>query len=132
MYIKSWWDQRRKTKTVHVLCSHSINNIQEVIDKYNNRNTKLGELGNPNRPKINLDKVSHMVKHVFVKNGKIYAETELMDSPCGLILQGLYREGTDVNYGFRGTGRYELHRVEDYELHAIDAFMPNVPYEDKL
>jgi hypothetical protein len=130
--IREWFCSWKKHKTVHVLCSHDIVNIHQVINEYNKRKTKLGELGHPAGNVINLDRVSHIVKRVYIKNNKIYAKIKLMDSPCGKILQELYKAKAQVNYGFRGTGRYECDRVVEYKLDAIDSIQPNMPYEDKL
>lgn len=83
-------------------------NINEEVKRYINdcvkTNRAFGELGHPNTPKINLDRVSHRIVEL-VKEGKTWVGKALISStPCGLIARGLMEDGGQLGVSTRGVG----------------------------
>jgi len=84
----------------------------EVLDKevkrYNKefieQNRAMGELGHPEGPTVNLDRVSHMVTSLQ-KEGKNYiGEAKIMSTPMGNIVKNLIDDGAKLGVSSRGMG----------------------------
>lgn len=74
--------------------------IKEYIDK----KRAYGELGHPQGPTINLERVSHMTQSL-IKNGTDYiGKAKIMDTPYGNIVKNLMREGACLGVSSRGMG----------------------------
>ena len=62
-------------------------------DRYNNEyvstSRALGELGHPEGPTVNLERVSHMVKNLSVDGNNIVGRAKIMDTPYGKIVKNL-------------------------------------------
>lgn len=84
----------------------------EVLDKevsrYNRefieQNRAMGELGHPEGPTVNLDRVSHMITSLK-KEGKNYiGEAKIMSTPMGNIVKNLIDDGAKLGVSSRGMG----------------------------
>lgn len=84
----------------------------EVLDKevsrYNKefieQNRAMGELGHPEGPTVNLDRVSHMITSLK-KEGKNYiGEAKIMSTPMGNIVKNLIDDGAKLGVSSRGMG----------------------------
>ena len=84
----------------------------EVLDKevsrYNRefieQNRAMGELGHPEGPTVNLDRVSHMITSLQ-KEGKNYiGEAKIMSTPMGNIVKNLIDDGAKLGVSSRGMG----------------------------
>jgi hypothetical protein len=79
--------------------------IKRYTESYISKNRAYGELGHPQSPTINLDRVSHLIKEIrqegsnFIGKAKITEET-----PMGKIAAGLIREGAQLGISSRGLG----------------------------
>lgn len=79
--------------------------IKRYSESYISKNRAYGELGHPQSPTINLDRVSHLIKEIrqsgndFIGKAKITEET-----PMGKIAAGLIREGAQLGISSRGLG----------------------------
>ena len=79
--------------------------VKRYTEKYVNQNRAFGELGHPEGPSINLERVSHMIKELrqdgdnFVGKAKIMTET-----PYGAIVKNLIKEGAKLGVSSRGMG----------------------------
>lgn len=65
-----------------------------------------GELGHPNGPSINLDRVSHRIvelKHI-PDSGNIYGKAQILDTPMGNIARGIIESGGSLGVSSRGMG----------------------------
>lgn len=104
----------------------------------------LGELDHPADAKIHLDKVSHKVTKLEMKNGTVYGEAEVLKTPAGKILESLLKSGVKLGISSRGFGSTKevggLHEVQDdYKLVTFDIVsdpstpgaFPNPVYEHK-
>ena len=85
---------------VGVLQKESNRYIQEYV----NKNRAYGELGHPDGPTINLERVSHMIKELRQEGNNFYGKAKIMDTPYGNIVKNLISEGACVGVSTRGMG----------------------------
>ena len=84
----------------------------EVLDKevqrYNKefieKNRAYGELGHPEGPTVNLDKVSHMVTSLEPDGKNFIGEAKVMSTPMGKIVQNIMDDGGKLAVSSRGMG----------------------------
>ena len=78
------------------------------VNRYNkefiNKNRAFGELGHPDGPTVNLERVSHMVKKLYPDGKDFIGEAKIMDTPYGKIVKGLIDEGAQLGVSSRGMG----------------------------
>ena len=68
------------------------------------QNRAYGELGHPNGPSINLDRVSHMIKELRQDGSNFIGRAKIMDTPMGNIVKNLMDEGASLGVSTRGMG----------------------------
>lgn len=84
----------------------------ESLNKEANRYRKLyidesrafGELGHPDTPTINLERVSHMIKELRADGKDFYGKAKILETPYGKIVQSLLDEGAKIAVSTRGLG----------------------------
>lgn len=85
--------------------------LDEEIARYNDSHIKnnraYGELGHPNTPKINLDRVSHMIVSLKKEGNDYIGKAKLIDTPMGKIAISLVKEGARLGVSSRGVGSVE-------------------------
>lgn len=67
-------------------------------------NRAYGELGHPNSPTINLDRVSHMIKSLRREGNDFIGKAKIMDTPMGNIVRNLIGEGANIGVSSRAVG----------------------------
>jgi len=72
----------------------------EFIDK----KRAFGELGHPDGPVVNLERVSHMITELKPEGKNFIGEAKIMDTPYGKIVKGLIDEGAQLGVSSRGMG----------------------------
>ena len=72
----------------------------EFIDK----KRAFGELGHPDGPVVNLERVSHMITSLKSEGKNFIGEAKIMDTPYGKIVKGLIDEGAQLGVSSRGMG----------------------------
>ena len=72
----------------------------EFIDK----KRAFGELGHPDGPTVNLERVSHMITSLKSEGKNFIGEAKIMDTPYGKIVKGLIDEGAQLGVSSRGMG----------------------------
>ena len=85
---------------------------KEVLDKevtrYNkefiNKKRAFGELGHPDGPTVNLERVSHMNTKLYPDGNNFIGEAKIMNTPYGKIVKGLIDEGAQLGVSSRGMG----------------------------
>jgi len=65
---------------------------------------ELGELGHPDGPTVNLERVSHMITSLKPEGKNFIGEAKIMDTPYGKIVKGLIDEGAQLGVSSRGMG----------------------------
>jgi hypothetical protein len=68
------------------------------------QNRAYGELGHPQGPTINLERVSHMIKELRQENDNFVGRVKIMDTPYGNIVKNLMKEGAKLGFSSRGMG----------------------------
>ena len=84
----------------------------EILDKevaryneeYIDKNRAYGELGHPQGPTINLERVSHMIKDLRREGNNYVGRAKIMDTPYGNIVKNLMQEGDQLGVSSRGMG----------------------------
>ena len=82
--------------------------LEAETDRYNksyvSKNRAYGELGHPEGPTINLDRVSHMFTELRKDGSNIVGRAKVMETPMGKIVKSLIDEGGLVGISSRGMG----------------------------
>lgn len=82
--------------------------MQKEVDRYTkeyiNKNRAYGELGHPDSPSINLDRVSHMIKGLRMEGNNYIGRAKILDTPYGKIVKSLIDEGAQLGVSSRGLG----------------------------
>lgn len=84
----------------HILERECNRYIKESI----NENRAFGELGHPDNPSINLHLVSHMIKSLKREGNDFIGRAKVLDTPNGMIVQNLIKEGAKLGVSSRGLG----------------------------
>ena len=82
--------------------------LKKEVDRYNKQyiaeNRAYGELGHPQGPTINLERVSHMIKELRQEGDNFVGKAKIMDTPYGNIVKNLMGEGAKLGVSSRGMG----------------------------
>lgn len=78
--------------------------VQKYKESYIDKNRAYGELGHPNGPTINLERVSHMITGLKKEGSNYIGEAKIMDTPYGKIVKNLMDEGASLGVSSRGMG----------------------------
>lgn len=88
-------------------------------------NRAMGELGHPDGPTVNLERVSHIIKELKVEGSTITGKAKILDTPYGKIVKNLIDEGVKIGVSSRGMGSLKsvngINEVQkDFILSAVD------------
>ena len=82
--------------------------MSKEVDRYNEeyvkKNRAFGELGHPDTPSINLDRVCMMIKSLKEDGDNYIGRAKIMDTPYGKIVKSLIDEGAQLGVSSRGMG----------------------------
>ncbi|NBP58686.1 primosomal protein, partial [bacterium] len=78
--------------------------VQRYTEQYINKNRAFGELGHPDTPSINLDRVSHMVVNLRQEGNDWIGKAKILDTPMGNIVKSLIEGGAQIGVSSRGMG----------------------------
>ena len=82
--------------------------LQKEVSKYNKnfiqQKRAFGELGHPDGPTVNLERVSHITTSLTPDGKNFLGEAKIMDTPMGKIVQNLMDEGCKLGVSSRGMG----------------------------
>ena len=82
--------------------------LTKEVKRYNqefiNKKRAFGELGHPDGPTVNLERVSHMITKLEPEGKNFIGEAKIMDTPYGKIVKGLIDEGAQLGVSSRGMG----------------------------
>ncbi len=94
---------------------YPINTLAKEVHRYNENFVKkgraLGELGHPEGPTVNLDRVSHKITSLVQEGNNFKGKAQLLSTPMGKIAQNLIGEGVTLGVSSRGVGslKEDLH-----------------------
>ena len=90
---------------------YPISTLQREVANYNEsyvtKGRALGELGHPDGPSINLDRVSHKIVSLEQKGNNFIGKAKLLETPMGRIAKNLLEEGVKLGVSSRGLGSIE-------------------------
>jgi len=92
--------------------------LQKEVNRYNKElvETKraFGELGHPEGPTVNLDRVSHMIEELVPEGNNIIGKAKILDTPNGKIVKELLNAGAKLGVSSRGMGTLEKRGQTNY------------------
>ena len=98
--------------------------LEKEVNRYNEEYVKtsraLGELGHPDGPTVNLDRVSHRITSLNAEGNNFIGRAQILDTPMGKIASSLLGEGVKLGVSSRGMG--SIDRREDCNV-VMDDFM---------
>ena len=105
---------------------YPVNVLSREVQRYNENFIKkgraLGELGHPDGPTVNLDRVSHQIVSLTREGNNFIGKAKLLETPMGKIAKSLISEGVTLGVSSRGVGSLKLtnegHKIvgEDFML----------------
>ena len=78
--------------------------VSRYTTEYINKKRAFGELGHPDGPTVNLERVSHMITSLKPEGKNFIGEAKIMDTPYGKIVKNLIDEGAQLGVSSRGMG----------------------------
>ena len=78
--------------------------VQKYNEEFVKRGRALGELGHPDGPTINLDRVSHKIVSLTPEGHNFIGKAKLLETPMGKIAKNLLEEGVQLGVSSRGLG----------------------------
>lgn len=88
--------------------------MEREVNRYNeqfvSKGRALGELGHPDGPSINLDRVSHIIESLKQDGTNWIGRARITDTPMGNIARGLIESGAQLGVSSRGMGSLKLNR----------------------
>ena len=103
-----------------------FNEVKRYNKEYVDSGRAMGELGHPDGPTVNLDRVSHIIKELKESGGDVIGRAKVLDTPTGKIVKSLMSEGVKLGVSSRGMGSLkknddDINEVqEDFMLAAVD------------
>lgn len=103
---------------------YSAEILQREVDRYVNENVNkgraYGELGHPDGPAINLDRVSHIITELRRDGDNFIGKAKISSTPMGNIAAGLIEDGAQLGVSSRGMG--SLKQGKDGIMEVQDDF----------
>ena len=78
--------------------------VKRYTNEFINKKRAFGELGHPDGPTVNLERVSHMITSLKPEGKNFVGEAKIMDTPYGKIVKNLIDEGAQLGVSSRGMG----------------------------
>ena len=92
--------------------------LQKEVARYNKELVEskraFGELGHPEGPTVNLDRVSHMIEELVPEGNNIIGKAKILDTPNGKIVKELLNAGAKLGVSSRGMGTLEKRGQTNY------------------
>jgi hypothetical protein len=88
--------------------------VTNYSSNYIDKSRALGELGHPDGPTINLDRVSHKIVELYQDGSNFIGKAKLLETPMGNIAKNLLREGVQLGVSSRGVGSLESKGGSNY------------------
>jgi hypothetical protein len=100
--------------------------MEREVNRYNEnfvqKGRALGELGHPDGPTVNLDRVSHKICELYRDGNNFIGKAQILETPMGKIASSLIKEGVCLGVSSRGVGSLKItnegHKIvgEDFML----------------
>ena len=87
---------------------YTVETLQREVNRYNEEyiknNRAFGELGHPENPSINLDRVSHLITSLKQEGNVWVGKAKILETPMGKIAKSLMEGGASLGVSSRGMG----------------------------
>jgi hypothetical protein len=87
---------------------YTVETLAREVNRYNeeyvSKNRAFGELGHPDTPSINLDRVSHLITSIKQEGNLFIGKAKILETPMGKIAKGLMDGGACLGVSSRGMG----------------------------
>jgi len=87
---------------------YPVSTLAKEVGRYNEsfvtKGRALGELGHPDGPTVNLDRVSHKIVDLHQEGNNFIGKAQLLETPMGKIAKSLISEGVTLGVSSRGVG----------------------------
>lgn len=96
--------------------------VGRYCENFVNKGRALGELGHPDGPTVNLDRVSHKITSLVQEGNNFKGKAQILSTPMGKIASSLLDEGVMLGVSSRGVGSLRMtnegHKIvgEDFQL----------------
>lgn len=98
-------------------CESVSREVARYNEQYVGKNRALGELGHPDGPSINLDRVSHRIVSLTQEGNDFMGKAMILNTPMGTIARNLIESGVQLGVSTRGMGSIKeengVHIVQD-------------------
>ena len=84
--------------------------VKRYTKEYIDKKRAFGELGHPEGPTINLDRVSHMITELKKDGSNYLGKAKVTDTPSGNIVKNLIKEGAQLGVSSRGMGSLKANK----------------------
>jgi hypothetical protein len=78
--------------------------VNRYNEQYVTKGRALGELGHPDGPTVNLDRVSHKITELYRQGNNFIGKAQILSTPMGKIAESLLKEGVTLGVSSRGIG----------------------------
>jgi hypothetical protein len=78
--------------------------VKRYNENYVQKGRALGELGHPDGPTVNLDRVSHKIVELYQKENNFIGKAQILSTPMGKIAEALLSDGVTLGVSSRGIG----------------------------
>jgi hypothetical protein len=78
--------------------------VKRYSEQYVQKGRALGELGHPDGPTVNLDRVSHKIVSLTCEGNNWIGKAQILSTPMGKIAESLLKEGVCLGVSSRGIG----------------------------
>lgn len=113
---------------------YPVNEINKAVETLNKQITEgysvLGEVDHPDDLKINLDRVSHMITHMWMDGANGFGKLKILPTPMGQLVRTMLESGVKLGVSSRGSGNVNDMdgRVSDFEIITVDIVaQPSAP-----
>jgi hypothetical protein len=90
------------------------NEVKRYNEEYVLKNRAFGELGHPDSPTINLDRVSHLIVKLEQRENRFHGKAKILETPMGKIAKSLMEGGAQLGVSSRGMGSLEIRNGVNY------------------
>lgn len=84
------------------------NEVNRYNEEYISKNRAFGELGHPDTPSINLDRVSHLIVNLRQEGNAWIGKAKILETPMGNIARNLIEGGAQLGVSSRGMGSLKM------------------------
>ena len=100
--------------------SYKLSTMQREVGRYMKefveKGRAFGELGHPNGPQINLDRVSHLITNLRQEGNDFIGRAKITETPMGNIARGLIESGAQLGVSSRGLGSLAANKAGIMEV----------------